>query len=273
VSGVAATAPSCPACGAAGSAPGEPLDGGAAYLRCGGCGVERVEPLPPGVPVFVDFTDAGRAMFAELRAGASVADALTPNERLVLAALRRAVEPGSAVLELCCESGRFLAALRDAGFRPLGMDPLPRPAPMLREEGLDAARGGPADVPAEWPEPRAVVLLESLVRFPDPVALLSEVRGRFPRAALHVAVSSPRQSLKLPEFDRRHAYPPHHLLRWTERGLGAALERAGYAARTRTTRAWIDWPARRGVFGNTLAVALRLAGEAEYSFVAVGTPR
>lgn len=262
----------CPACAAAPSGVAEALDGGAAYLRCGGCGVEWVDPVPEGTPVFVDFTDAGRVMFGELRAGEPLAGMLTANEALTLAALRRGARPGAAVLELCCESGRFLAALRGAGFRPLGADPLPRPIEMLRGEGFEVARGGPADVPAEW-SPDAVVLVESLVRFPDPVALLAEVRARFPRAVVHLAVSSPRQSLKLPENDRRHNYPPHHLVRWTARGLAAALERAGYSARARTTRAWINWPNRRGMFGNTLALVLRATGQAEHSFLATGTPR
>jgi SAM-dependent methyltransferase len=262
----------CPACRAPSAGVAEALDGGAAYLRCGACGVEWADPLPDGVPVFVDFTDAGRVMFDELRAGSPLAEMLTPNEALLLAALGRDVKPGGTVLELCCESGRFLAALRDAGFQPLGADPLPRPAPMLREQGFEVVQGGPAEVPAEW-QPDAVVMLESLVRFPDPVGLLAEVRARFPRAVVHLAVSSPRQSLKLPENDRRHNYPPHHLVRWTERGVAAALERAGYRARTRTTRAWLNWPRRRGAFGNTLALVLRLAGQAEYSFLAAGTPR
>ncbi|MBD0320573.1 MAG: hypothetical protein ICV87_09585, partial [Gemmatimonadetes bacterium] len=126
----------CPVCRAASAGEAEALDGGAAYLRCAGCGVEWVEPVPAGTPVFVDFTDHGRAMFDELRAGSPLAEMLTPNEALMLAAVRRAVKPGGTVLELCCESGRFLAALRDAGFRAVGADPLPRPAPMLRGEGF-----------------------------------------------------------------------------------------------------------------------------------------
>jgi hypothetical protein len=264
--------PACPACGAGAAGIAEPLDGGAAFLACSACGVEWVHPAP-AAPIFVDFTDAGVAMFAGFRAGEPIHEAMTPNERLVLTELRGAVKPGRAVLELCCESGRFLAALREAGLHPLGADPLPRPAPMLRAEGFHAVQGGPAEVPRDWPEPDAVVIVESLVRFPDPVALLAATRARFPRAALHLAVSSPRQSLKLPEFDRRHNYPPHHLVRWTERGLARAMERAGYSAKTRTTRASLNWPNRRGAFGNTLAMVLRAAGQAEYSFVAVGTPR
>ncbi|HEX8432012.1 MAG TPA: hypothetical protein VF625_12015, partial [Longimicrobium sp.] len=134
--------PACPACGAGAAGIAEPLDGGAAFLACSACGVEWVHPAP-AAPIFVDFTDAGVAMFAGFRAGEPIHEAMTPNERLVLTELRGAVKPGRAVLELCCESGRFLAALREAGLHPLGADPLPRPAPMLRAAGFHADQGGP----------------------------------------------------------------------------------------------------------------------------------
>lgn len=263
---------SCPACLRAGAVtPSEPLDGSSFYV-CGHCGAEHVAPLPEGVPVFQDFTDYARGLFQELKGGAPIAEALTPNEEIVLERMKRDLSPGDAVLELCCETGRFLAALKAHGFRPYGVDPLARPMELLREEGFPVEVGLVEAVPMEWPQPKAVVILESIVRFPEPVTLLRQVRERFPGATVYMTVPSPRRSLKLPDFDRRNAYPPHHLVRWTEKAMVAALEKAGYRAKGETRHVRVNWPMRRGVFGNTLSVALRLMGEAEYSHLAVGRP-
>ncbi len=249
----------------------EPLDG-SSFFECGACGVQFVDPLPAGVPVFQDFTDYGRMLFGDLRGGGSIDEALTPNERIVLGMLKKELSPGDAVFDFCCESGRFLAALKAHGFRPYGVDPLERPIGMLKEEGFPVETGTMEAVPADWPQPKAVVILESMVRFPDPVRVFGEIRARFPGATVYMTVPSPRQSLKLPDFDRRHAYPPHHLVRWTVKGMVAALEKAGYRATGRTKNVAVNWPIRRGPFGNTLAVVLRLMGEAEYSLLAVGRP-
>jgi hypothetical protein len=157
----------------------------------------------------------------------------------------------------------------------LGMDPLSRPVAMLREKGFTAAVGLAEDYPADWPEPAAVVLLESLVRFPGPTELLRSIHRRFPHALLCCSVPSPRRSLKVPEFDRRVDYPPHHLTRWTPTALRKALEQAGYrgtcaVAHVDLGRRGASWRSRilRRLFG----LFLRMTGEDEYSLIGMGWP-
>lgn len=265
----------CPACLAENRATvAEPLATGS-FHRCGRCGMQYVDPLPAGVPVFMDFTDAGRIILSKIEQGEPMADLLTPNERVMLRWLRRHLPGGAPVLELCCESGRFLAALRHAGFTPLGMDPLPRPIGMLEERGFSVHTGSVEDYPKDWPEPAAVVLLESLVRFPFPVQVLRTIHERFPHARLCLSVPSPRRSLKVPDFDRRVDYPPHHLTRWTPRAVVTVLRNAGYRGACRVVHIRLHWT--RGAWTLRIlkvlfAVYLRLTREADYSLLGYGTP-
>jgi hypothetical protein len=265
---------SCPACGdPSEKVVAERLDEESAYLECEACGLQFLRPTPAGTPVFQDFAGYARALQAEVAAGSPVEETLTPGEKVMLSWLERDVPQGKAVLEVCCESGRFLLALRERAYRPYGTDPLESHVEAVRDGGLPAWLGVVEDVPEDWPQPAAVVLLESLVRFPDPAQVVGRIRERFPEAALYLSAPSARRSLKLPEFDRRLAYPPHHLTRWSKRSLERLLEGAGYRARCTTLKVSLNWPTRRGMFGNTLALVLRLTGEGEYAFLAVGRPR
>jgi len=247
--------------------------------QCAVCGLQYVAPVPADVPVFADFAEDGLALLSNLANGAangaSIDFAITPNERAVLRWLQRHVPRSAPVLELCCESGRFLAALRSRGFSPFGMDPLPSHAAMLRTMGFSVRLGHVEDCPAEWPEPAAVIILESLVRFPDPVSLLQAVHKRFPRALLCLSVPSPRRSLKVPEFDRRLDYPPHHLTRWTPKALTTAMKNAGYRGACRLAHVDLKWrrePWERKILKILFGAFLRIAGESEYSIVAIGRP-
>lgn len=245
------------------------------FYQCAVCGLQYADPIPDNVPVFQDFTDCGLSLLSGLQQGRSVACALAPNERLVLHWLRRNIRRNAAILELCCESGRFLAALDACGFEPLGMDPLSRPIAMLRERGFTVEVGFAEDYPRDWPEPAAVVLLESLVRFPAPTELLGSIRERFSQAAVCCSVPSPRRSLKVPEFDKRVDYPPHRLTRWTPRALQRAMEHAGYRGKCRVAHVDLHW--RRGSWRARalkilFALSLRLIGESEYSIIGIGFP-
>ncbi|MFH1221342.1 MAG: methyltransferase domain-containing protein [Candidatus Eisenbacteria bacterium] len=253
----------------------EELESGA-FILCTECGLQYVGPTVADQPVFQDFTEAGQALFSSLETEGAVAKVLTPNERAALEWIGHALAPGASVLELCCESGRFLLGLKSRGLEPIGMDPLAGHVEMLRRRGFAVKQGWVESYPGDWPRPAAVVLLESLVRFPEPIGLLEGIRRRFPRAPIYLSVPSPRRSLKVPEFDRRLDYPPNHLTRWTPRALLGALEHAGYRGKCRTCHIRIKWregSLRKRLLKAAFAASLRLAGESEYSICATGWPQ
>jgi hypothetical protein len=266
----------CPACRSTANKPvAEQLESGAFNL-CTECGLQYVDPQVADRPVFRDFAEAGQALFSRLQGEGAVAKVLTPNERAALGWAGHTLAPGAPVLELCCESGRFLLGLKSMGLEPIGMDPLAGHVEMLRRWGFTVKQGWVESYPGDWPSPAAVVLLESLVRFPEPIRLLEGIRRRFPRVPIYVSVPSPRRSLKVPEFDRRLDYPPDHLTRWTPRALLGALKHAGYSGHCRTCHVRIRW--REGSLKKRLlkiafAATLRLTGESEYSICAAGWPR
>ncbi len=245
----------------------------AMFLRCANCGLQFVTPLPANIPVFVDFSNAARELFASLKAGLNIRTILTPSEDIALRWIKRSGRSGSAVLEICFESGRFLEALKRQGYAPFGVDPLSEHTALAREHGFCVNEGLVDSCGPEWPSTGLVVMLESLVRFPDPIAFLSSIKSKFPSASLIVSVPSPNRSLKSPGFDRRSDYPPHYLTRWTRQSLRIAMERAGYNCSVKTAfinANSLDVPAAVRAL---VRLAYRAIGEAEYSYIALGKPK
>jgi len=262
----------CPVCAQTGVFPLiEKTDSGAIHI-CPSCGLQFAVPLPPECPIFVDFSAAAAEQFAATDGGASLDSLFTPSERHALNWLKRTLRPGDTVLEICFEAGRLMEGIRRAGFRPYGCDPIAGHVSHLASRGFDVCPGLLDAIPTNWPEPKAIVMLESLVRFPDPVGVLTELRRRFPKASLFISVPSPNRSLKAPGFDRRSDYPPHHLHRWSTPSMGAALKAAGYSPQIK--RAFID--ANSLEVPHAVRILVRLAyraiGEAEYSYFGIGTP-
>jgi hypothetical protein len=264
----------CPACGSISHRPIVEDLGEESFRLCPECGLQHVSGLDTAVPVFQDFSAAALDVPDRARANGGELP-LTPNERTVLKWLGQNLPSHSHVLELCCESGRFLMGLRYRDFEPLGMDPLPTHVEVLQGRDCDVAPGSVDVYPPDWPEPNAVVLLESLVRFPDPAGLIGNIARRFPGTPLCLSVPSPRRSLKVPEFDRRLDYPPHHLTRWTPRALKHLLARAGYRARCWVCHVHMNWSqgsVKKKLLRIAYAASLRVLGELDYSICAVGLP-
>ena len=146
----------------------------------------------------------------------------------VLKAVRKAVSPQGLVLDIGCGSGVFLALLKNADIRGLGMDIAPQPIQVLRRLGYDAHAGTIEHYPREKGNPEAVCALELIEHLSDPVGFLADIHGRFPRATCFISVPCPsRVALR---HGRRESfdYPPHHLTRWSKESLALALTKAGY---------------------------------------------
>jgi hypothetical protein len=266
---------SCPACGSTSYRPVAEHLGAEVFRLCPDCGLQHIGNIATAVPVFQDFSAAVPAT-SGWAAGNGGGLPLTSNESAILRWLERTVPPHSPVLEVCCESGRFLAGLKSRDFDPLGMDPLPAHVEALRRTGLKVAPGSAEAYPSDWPEPSAVVMLESLVRFPDPAGLINAIRRRFPGAPLGLSVPTPRRSLRVPEFDRRLDYPPHHLTRWTRPALKHLLGRAGYRGRCWVCHVRMNWnqgSMKKRLLRIAYAAGLRLLGEFDYSICAIGLPK
>jgi len=146
----------------------------------------------------------------------------------VLKAVRRAISPTGLVLDVGCGSGVFLALLKNANMRGLGMDVAPLPIQVLKRLGFAAHVGSVEDVPSSEGNPEAVCALELIEHLPDPVGFLRSIRDRFPQARCFISVPCPsRVALR---HGRRESfdYPPHHLTRWSSESLKFALTKAGY---------------------------------------------
>jgi SAM-dependent methyltransferase len=160
------------------------------------------------------------------------------------ALLERSGGPGERrLLDIGCAYGPFLAAARDAGFLPLGIDPAPDAVRYVREElHIPALRGffplSPEDLP---PEPegrdlsrdqgfRVISLWYVIEHFEDPRRVLGEIfRLLAPGGVL--AFSTPSFSgisgRKSPRLFLEKS-PPDHWTIWTPRRCGRLLAAHGF---------------------------------------------
>ena len=154
------------------------------------------------------------------------------------AMLLDAVRPGERVLDLGCGAGRFVAALRDAGAEPVGVE--------IAQAALDrAARNAPGadlrllegdgSLPLEHASVDVVWCSEVLEHVPDTAHLLLEVR-RVLRPGGRLLVTVPFHGrvkgtlLALVRFDAHFDPLGQHVRFYTRSSLARTLEQSGFEA-------------------------------------------
>ena len=159
-----------------------------------------------------------------------------------LFATRRALLLGEArkgerVLDLGCGAGRFVAALREAGAEPIGVE--------LAEAALERARRNvpgadlrlvapDGSLPLGHGEIDLVWCSEVLEHVPDTVGFLTEARRVLkPGGRLLVTVPdhgvARRTAIALARYEAHYDPLGQHLRFYTRRSLAAALEATGFA--------------------------------------------
>jgi len=152
------------------------------------------------------------------------------------ALLLREAGQGERVLDLGCGAGRFVAALRDAGADPVGVELAGAALERARRNvpGADlrlVAPGG--SLPLGHGEIDLVWCSEVLEHVPDTVAFLTEVRRVLrPRGRLLVTVPDhgrlKRTLLALAHYDAHYDPLGEHLRFYTRRSLTRALHATGF---------------------------------------------
>jgi len=143
--------------------------------------------------------------------------------------IERNFKNGSTILDIGCGMGYFLAALEARGFRGIGVEVSAKVVDLLKGKGFQVYLGQPEDVSAENLLVDLVVLFGVIEHVAEPVKLLAQVRGKFPKAALLVSIPSPRRWDFKIGIRNYWDYPPNHLTPvWLEESLRQAFLRSGY---------------------------------------------
>jgi SAM-dependent methyltransferase len=148
------------------------------------------------------------------------------------------VRPGERVLDLGCGAGRFVAALRDAGADPVGVElaegALERARRNVPGAELHALDAGGA-IPLEDASVDLVWCSEVLEHVPDTAGLLSEVR-RVLRTGGRLLVTTPshdlprRALIALARFDRHFDPLGQHVRFYSRRSLARVLGEFAFEA-------------------------------------------
>jgi SAM-dependent methyltransferase len=146
-------------------------------------------------------------------------------------------KPGERVLDLGCGAGRFMAALRDAGAEPVGVEIAAAAVRRARENvpGAEVHLLGPdGTLPLGHGEVDLVWCSEVLEHIPDVAAMLFEVRRvlkRGGRLLLTVPYHGRLQAaaVALTRFDRHFDPLGQHVRFFTRRSLARTLEASGFA--------------------------------------------
>src|SRR3954470_17399163 len=145
--------------------------------------------------------------------------------------------PGERVLDLGCGAGRFLAALREAGADPVGVELAAAAAERARENvpGADVRLvGEDGSLPLGHGEVDLVWCSEVLEHIPDVGHTLLEIRRvlrRGGRALITVPFHGRLQpaAIALTRFDAHFDPLGQHVRFFTRSSLAAALDHAGFA--------------------------------------------
>ncbi len=145
--------------------------------------------------------------------------------------LRRHVRAGR-LLEVGAAAGYFLAAARDAGFEPFGIELSAEIADAARRRfGVDVEAGSIADVDLDSNSFDVACAWHVLEHLVDPVVVLERIADAlrpggfaFFEVPNFGGIRARREGATWPLLQ-----PEHHVAQYTPDALAAALERAGFA--------------------------------------------
>lgn len=166
---------------------------------------------------------------------------------------------GDPVLDVGCNTGETLVALRELGHAAVGLEPNPYAAAIARERGFEVIEqpvGGAALPGGHF---GTVLLSHVLEHVRDPESVLRSLRQSLrPDGVAVVAVPNARSAWRsLFGPDWIHWHVPFHLHHFSPESLGRFCARAGFAVARRRTVTRGEWPllslqarrnARRGRF-------------------------
>lgn len=227
------------------------LPGRFAVVRCRRCGLVRTDPFPGDIGAYYPDTQyysfrPPEAPGARTRSRVRVAYAGGQSrlQTRLSAILRDRLMPGlppgppGDILDVGCGSGAFLLALREAGWRPHGIELSRNAVEAARAAGLTEVRSGDlleADYPSEAFD--AVRFWHSLEHMPSPRAQLAEAR-RVLRRGGTLTIGVPNFSSLLARAARDRWYyldVPRHLWHFEPATLGRLVESSGFrVTRNRT---------------------------------------
>jgi SAM-dependent methyltransferase len=143
-------------------------------------------------------------------------------------------KPGERVLDLGCGSGRFLAALRDAGADPVGVELAEAAAERARANGPDVRLVEPdGSLPLGHGEIDLVWCSEVLEHVPDTGQLLTEAR-RVLKPGGRILLTVPfhgrvqAAAIALTRFDAHFDPLGQHVRFFTRASLAETLEASGF---------------------------------------------
>jgi len=212
-------------------------------VRCEGCGLVYANPRLTG--------PALSAAYAVLRQVEATTFPPRPAEKEPPGLARRLWRPLTQrqvvgdwvelgpVLDVGCDVGELLSALKARGVQATGIEVSPTAVERCRTRGLDVIHGTVEDVDLPDSAYRTITLSHVLEHFPDPVAALKKLwRALEPGGRIVISVPN-HQSLVARLFGAHwHGWdPPFHLTHFDPASLTAVLKTAGFRVESLSTRA------------------------------------
>ncbi len=199
------------------------------WLRCDGCGLIRLDPMPTDEVLALAYPSDYHA-YVGPRSGLTsklIALARARNAR----ALTRRLAPGACVLDIGCATGLLLEAIgRRSGCRLYGVEYKPEAAAEARRRGIEVWEGELEQADIRDASMDLALMQHVLEHVRNPVETLRSVH--------RVLAPGGRLAGELPNFDSWDArlfgrfwgggHAPRHLWHFTPDSLRAALRHAGF---------------------------------------------
>lgn len=210
---------------------------GFAFVQCDECGHIYMASPPDQVTVRDLYSQDEDARAAQARVYVDNGLFLRRVEQIArpkVEHVRSIVAPGGKWIDVGCATGEILAAARDAGWEPLGLETDPTEIDFARSRGLNVLQEYVTDRNASrWLADASVLsLLNMLEHMVRPAELLAEMVEPLGSGA-HVVIEVPRHpsisslsNMLFPKVACRHAYAPEHLHVFSEDAMERMLARA-----------------------------------------------
>jgi 2-polyprenyl-3-methyl-5-hydroxy-6-metoxy-1,4-benzoquinol methylase len=199
---------------------------GWSYLRCPGCGLVLLHPIPDEATLRVFYNDGYEVDFERY------AKNIRQGAESILRDLKKQFPNRGRLLEVGCSYGGFLAEARRDGWEVAGVELSETAACYARDKlNLRVFTGSLHDQLPQLGEPyEAVALFHVIEHVPDPVQLLEQCRKLIRPGGLLVLKTPNVASLiaRLTKATWQWVSPPAHLYLYSPKTLALLLEKAGY---------------------------------------------